>query len=130
MLKTRGKKTVERVAVFEVVEAGKNFWRDAKITKEQMDEWEEWNSPKKAIDNLKTAVELFGRAMICVEAAVKGTGEILSSAEKRSAAAKILDEMVPLPGIAEMLDGPAFEWGLGWIAGIWNTKVGHEWPTE
>jgi hypothetical protein len=38
--------------------------------------------------------------------------------------------MVPLPGFAELLDGPAFEYGLGFIASFWNKKVGHEWPTE
>lgn len=113
-----------------LVETAKAFWRDVKTTKESMDEFEEWNSMGEILDNLKTVAELFGRAMLCVETAVVQTGKILTSEEKRAAAAKVLDAMVPLPGFAELLDGPAFEYGLGFIASFWNKKVGHEWPTE
>lgn len=120
----------ERNEVDVIVEAAKEFWEEVKAGKESMDELEEWNSPAEILNNLKTVAALMGRAMICVETAVVQTGKILSSEEKRAAAAQVLDAMVPLPGFAEMLDGPAFEYGLGFIANLWNSKVGHAWPTE
>lgn len=117
-----------RTEVDKVVDVAASFWDGLKEAKESMDEWQEWNSPVKALNNLQTVTSLIGSAMLCVESAVLATGSILTSAEKRKAAAKLLDDKIQVPGMLELFDGPAFEYALSWIAVLWNRQVGHQWP--
>jgi hypothetical protein len=119
-----------RTEVDKVVEVAESFWDELKEAKESMDEWSEWNSPMKALNNLQTLTSLIGSAMLCVEKAVIATGTILSSAEKRKAAAKLLDDKIQVPGMLELFDGPAFEYALTWVAALWNRQVGHKWPLQ
>jgi len=110
-----------------LVETTKILVEDSKFVFEGMNEIKEWGSIDDISRNIGKLSELAGRVAICVEQAVEATGEVFSSREKRKVAVKIIDDMIKLPGVLELVDGPIIEGLLTIVVETLNRKFGHVW---
>lgn len=112
----------------ELKEEAKRLLERTKQVKEQMDEAKEWSSLDKIISNIGQVVGLVTSVVLAVEKAAEWS-ETLTGEEKLNTAVELLDEMIKLPMLLELVDGPAFRIVISIVVHFINEKYGKEdWP--
>lgn len=103
----------------------------AKGVKESMDEFSEWNSVKKIVDNSRNIFNLITECVLLMEVAAKTLEQeqkdLVSGTEKREALVQFLDDMIKLPIYLEALDGPIIRILINLSVDKLNSYFGHDW---
>lgn len=95
-----------------------------------LDEAQEWNSLTEIITNIGTLTDFVIDVVLAVELSAREISdefESITGAEKREAAAQLLDDLLDLPWYLEVIDGPAFELLLSVVVEMLNKYMGHDW---
>lgn len=101
--------------------------------KGKLDEAQEWNSLTEIISNIGTLTDFVIDVVLAVELSAREVAdefESITGAEKREAAAQLLDDLLDLPWYLEVIDGPAFEILLSVVVEMLNKYMGHDWNLD
>lgn len=120
------------INIDKIVDHAKNIMQESKELKEKIDEIEEWNTIEEIIENISSIVGFIVTVVKIVEQTAMDIGkdltnEIATSKDKMEAAAKIIDDFIPLPFWLEALDRIAIKIILSVVVHFLNDKLGKNW---